>query len=206
MDKRLSAGVAARLARYLQVLTQAKKAGRSAITSHEISEYTSINATQIRRDLSGFGTFGKRGVGYDVEALIREISEILRMAGQHNIVLVGAGRLGQAIAEADVFADHGFAIAGVFDSDPGKVGSQCGPHRIQPLDALGRVIADEHAIVGVLAVPAPSAQEAVDALVEHGVKIVFNYSGALIEHPPDVSVHTTSPAVELLYALYFYLS
>jgi redox-sensing transcriptional repressor len=128
------------------------------------------------------------------------------MAGQHNIVLVGAGRLGQAIAEADVFADHGFAIAGVFDSDPGKVGSQCGPHRIQPLDALGRVIADEHAIVGVLAVPAPSAQEAADALVEHGVKIVFNYSGALIEHPPDVSVHTTSPAVELLYALYFYLS
>ncbi len=114
--ERLTVGVAARLSRYLQVLTQAKKMGRDAISSQEISEYTHINATQIRRDLSGFGKFGKRGVGYNVDALIAEIRKILRTSGQHNIALVGAGRLGQAIAGSDVFADHGFNIAAVFDS------------------------------------------------------------------------------------------
>ena len=91
MTERLGGGVAARLAHYLQVLTQAKKAGRGAITSHEISEYTHVNATQIRRDLSGFGSFGKRGVGYNVDALISEISTILRTAGQHNIAGARSG-------------------------------------------------------------------------------------------------------------------
>jgi redox-sensing transcriptional repressor len=206
MEDRLGGGVAARLAHYLQVLTQAKKAGRGAITSHEISEYTHVNATQIRRDLSGFGTFGKRGVGYNVDALIGEISRILRTAGQHNIVLVGAGRLGQAIAEADVFADHGFAIVAVVDSDPGKLGDRIGPLVVEPMEDLARIVAEQQVIVGVVAVPASAAQDVADALVRSGVRIVFNYSGALIDVPSDVTVHTTSPAVELLYALYFHLA
>ena len=96
---RLSLGVAARLSRYLQVLTQARKMGRETISSQELSEYTHINPTQIRRDLSGFGKFGKRGVGYNVESLVGEIRKILRTSGQHNIALFGAGNLGQAIAE-----------------------------------------------------------------------------------------------------------
>ena len=203
---RLGGGVAARLAHYLQVLTQAKKAGRSHITSHEISEYTRVNATQIRRDLSGFGSFGKRGVGYSVEALIGEISRILRTSGQHNIVLVGAGRLGLAIAEADVFADHGFSIVAIVDADPGKVGSACGPLTVQTSQELPRIVEDQQVIVGVVAVPASAAQDVADDLVRSGVKIVFNYSGALIDVPADVTVHTTSPAVELLYALYFHLA
>ena len=206
VTERLGGGVAARLAHYLQVLTQAKKAGRSHITSHEISEYTHVNATQIRRDLSGFGTFGKRGVGYSVDALIGEISQILRTAGQHNIVLVGAGRLGQAIAEADVFADHGFSIAAIVDADPAKVGGQCGPLVVRGPDELPRIVEEEQVIVGVVAVPAEAAQDVADQLVRAGVRIVFNYSGALIDVPPDVTVHTTSPAVELLYALYFHLA
>ena len=206
MADRLGGGVAARMAHYLQVLTQAKKAGRSAITSHEMSEYTHVNATQIRRDLSGFGTFGKRGVGYNVDALIGEISGILRTAGQHSIVLVGAGRLGQAIAEADVFADHGFAIVGVVDADPAKVGEPCGRLVVQSTDELEALIVEHQVIVGVVAVPAEAAQEVADELVRAGVRIVFNYSGALIDVPPHVTAHTTSPAVELLYALHFHLS
>ncbi|HEY3192149.1 MAG TPA: winged-helix domain-containing protein, partial [Solirubrobacterales bacterium] len=87
---RLSLGVAARLSRYLQVLTQARKMGKDTISSQELSDYTHINSTQIRRDLSGFGKFGKRGVGYNVESLVREIRKILRTAGQHNIALFGA--------------------------------------------------------------------------------------------------------------------
>ena len=102
LEHRLGDGVAARMAHYLQVLTQAKKAGRSAITSHEIAEYTHVNATQIRRDLSGFGSFGKRGVGYNIDSLLAEIRKILRTQGQHNIALVGAGRLGQEIGRAHV--------------------------------------------------------------------------------------------------------
>ena len=105
---RLSLGVAARLSRYLQVLTQARKMGKDTISSQELSDYTHINSTQIRRDLSGFGKFGKRGVGYNVESLVEEIRKILRTAGQHNIALFGAGHLGQAIASSDIFADHGF--------------------------------------------------------------------------------------------------
>ena len=93
--ERLSLGVAARLSRYLQVLTQAKKMGKETISSQELSDYTHVNSTQIRRDLSGFGKFGKRGVGYNVEALVSQIRKILRTAGQHNIALLGAGHLGQ---------------------------------------------------------------------------------------------------------------
>ncbi len=206
MIDRLGAGVAARLAHYLQVLTQAKKAGRSAITSHEISEYTHVNATQIRRDLSGFGTFGKRGVGYSVDALIGEISQILRTAGQHNIVLVGAGRLGMAIAESDVFVDHGFSIVAVVDSDAAKIGTTCGSVTVQHPSALPTIVVEKQIIVGVVAVPGAVAQAVADDLVASGVRIVFNYSGALIDVPSHVTVHTTSPAVELLYALYFHLA
>src|SRR6202166_3300832 len=110
LGERLSLGVAARLSRYLQVLTQAKKMGKETITSQELSDYTHVNSTQIRRDLSGFGKFGKRGVGYNVEALVSQIRKILRMAGQHNIALIGAGHLGTAIATSDIFADHGFRV------------------------------------------------------------------------------------------------
>ena len=116
--ERLSLGVAARLSRYLQVLTQARKMGRETISSQELSDYTHINPTQIRRDLSGFGKFGKRGVGYNVESLVAEIRKILRTSGQHNIALFGAGNLGQAIASSDIFADHGFEVVAMFDIDP----------------------------------------------------------------------------------------
>src|SRR6266567_3566627 len=97
---RLSLGVAARLSRYLQVLTQARKMGKETISSQELSEYTHVNSTQIRRDLSGFGKFGKRGVGYNVDSLVSQIRKILRTSGQHNIALFGAGHLGRAIASS----------------------------------------------------------------------------------------------------------
>jgi redox-sensing transcriptional repressor len=206
MAERLTVGVAARLSRYLQVLTQAKKMGKDRISSQEISEYTNINATQIRRDLSGFGKFGKRGVGYNIDSLLGEIRRILRTQGQHNIALVGAGRLGQAIASSPVFAEHGITIAAVFDSDPDKVGHPIGGVPVSALEELRPMVRERNIIVGVLAVPAETAQEAADQLVDAGVKIVFNYSEALLDTPSDVQVHTSNPAVELLYALYFHLT
>jgi redox-sensing transcriptional repressor len=202
----LTVGVAARLSRYLQVLTQAKKMGKDRISSQEISDYTNINATQIRRDLSAFGKFGKRGVGYNIDSLLGEIRKILRTQGQHNIALIGAGRLGQAIASSAIFAEHGINIAAVFDTDPEKVGRPIGHVSVTDYARLGELVREKNIIVGVLAVPASAAQRAADDLVGSGVKIIFNYSEALLETPADVTVHTSNPAVELLYALYFHLT
>jgi redox-sensing transcriptional repressor len=206
LSERLSLGVAARLSRYLQVLTQARKMGKETISSQELSEYTHVNSTQIRRDLSGFGKFGKRGVGYNVDSLVSQIRKILRTSGQHNIALFGAGHLGRAIASSDIFADHGFRVVAMFDADPSKVGEQINGVGVRHVDDLKQVVEDEDIVVGVLAVPTAAAQQLADQLVDAGVKIIFNYSEALLQVPPEVTVHTSSPAVDLLYALYFYLT
>ena len=206
MAERLTVGVAARLSRYLQVLTQAKKMGKDRISSQEIADYTNINATQIRRDLSGFGKFGKRGVGYNIDSLLAEIRRILRTQGQHNIALVGAGRLGEAIASSPIFAEHGINIATVVDTDPEKVGRTIGGVAVSDYSQLPKLVRDKNVVVGVLAVPAETAQGAADDLVDAGVRIIFNYSEALLDVPPEVTVHTSNPAVDLLHALYFHLT
>ena len=205
---RLTVGVAARLSRYLQVLTQAKKMGKDRISSQEISDYTNINATQIRRDLSGFGKFGKRGVGYNIDSLLGEIRKILRTQGQHNIALVGAGRLGQAIASSPIFAEHGINIAAVFDTRPreGRA-ARSATSRSARTSSLADVVRDKNIIVGVLAVPAderpgrrrrPGRRGREDHLQLLG--------GAARRARPTSQVHTSNPAVELLYALYFHLT
>jgi redox-sensing transcriptional repressor len=180
--------------------------GKERISSQEISDYTNINATQIRRDLSAFGKFGKRGVGYNIDSLLGEIRKILRTQGQHNIALVGAGRLGQAIASSPIFAEHGINIAAIFDVDPDKVGRSMGAMDVRDYSELAATVREKNIIVGVLAVPADGAQRVADDLVGAGVRIIFNYSEALLDVPADVQVHTSNPAVELLHALYFHLT
>ena len=204
--EKLGLGVAARLSRYLMVLTQARKMGKETISSQELADYTHVNSTQIRRDLSGFGKFGKRGVGYNVDALIGEIRQILRTSEHHNIALFGAGNLGTAIAGSDVFADHGFSVVALFDTDPVKVGTQVGNLTVRPYDDMRDVVVEDEVVVAVLALPSAVAQGVADDLVDAGVKVLFNYSEALLQTPPDVTVHASSPAVDLLYALYFYLA
>jgi redox-sensing transcriptional repressor len=203
---KLALGVAARLSRYLQVLTQARKMGKETISSQELADYTHVNSTQIRRDLSGFGKFGKRGVGYNIDSLVEQIRKILHTAGQHNIALFGAGHLGTAIATSDIFADHGFRVVAVFDVDAEKVGTAIGSLTVRHLDELRTAVDQEEVVVAVLAVPPAEAQQLANELVDAGVKVIFNYSEALLDVPPEVTVHTSSPAVDLLYALYFYLT
>src|SRR6201988_290036 len=144
---KLAPGVAARLSRYLQVLIQARKMGKETISSQELADYTHVNSTQIRRDLSGFGKFGKRGVGYNVESLVTQIRKILRTSGQHNIALFGAGHLGTAIATSDIFADHGFRVVAVFDADSSKVGTEIGPLPVRNNSELRELIDDEDIVV-----------------------------------------------------------
>ncbi len=205
-EERLTLGMAARLSRYLQVLTQTRKAGRKTISSRVLSEYSNVNPTQIRRDLSAFGKFGKRGVGYNVDYLINRIKDILHTSGQHNIALVGCGNLGTAIAGSDIFVDHGLRIAAVFEADPAKMGQSVGDVAVQHISQIAETVKERNIIVGVLAVPAKAAPAAAKALIDAGVKIIFNYSDTLLDAPPGVTVHSMSPAGELLYALYFYLS
>src|SRR3979411_2278759 len=166
--EKLSLGVAARLSRYLQVITQARKMGKETISSQELSEYTHVNSTQIRRDLSGFGKFGKRGVGYNVDSLVSQIRKILRTPGQHNIALFGAGHLGKAIASSDIFADHGFRVVAIFDTDKAKVGTEVGSHAVRHTSELRQLVEEEDIVVGVLAVPTQAAQGLADELVAAG--------------------------------------
>jgi redox-sensing transcriptional repressor len=204
--EKMGLGVAARLSRYLMVLTQARKMGKETISSQELADYTHVNSTQIRRDLSGFGKFGKRGVGYNVDALIGEIRQILQSSGGHNIALFGAGNLGTAIAGSDIFADHGFSVVALFDTDPAKVGTKVGNLVVSHYDQMREIVTNEEVVVAVLALPSGIAQGVADDLVDVGVRVLFNYSEALLQTPPEVTVHASSPAVDLLYALYFYLA
>ena len=112
----------------------------------------------------------------------------------------------RAIASSDIFADHGFQVVAIFDADPGKVGTEINGQPVRHVGEMGAVVADEDVVVAVLAVPPAAAQALADDLVEAGVKIIFNYSETLLQVPPEVTVHTSSPAVDLLYALYFYLT
>ena len=204
--ERLSLGVAARLSRYLQVLTQARKMGRETISSHELAEYTHVNSTQIRRDLSGFGKFGKRGVGYNVDSLRHADPQdpAHRRAAQHRAVrrrpsrqrdrLLGDLRRPRLPRRRDLRHRRREGRRAI------------GQHVVRHNEELRAVVEEQDIVVGVLAVPTAAAQGLADELVAAGVKIIFNYSDALLNVPPEMTVHTSSPAVDLLYALYFYLA
>lgn len=156
MAKRLSKGVAGRLFRYRAVLAQAQKTGRARITSQELAAYAGANASQVRRDLAALGRFGTRGVGYPVEGLLRELGALLGEREQR-VALVGAGRLGQAIASSSIFAEQGVTIAAIFDSDPAKLGTRLGALTVRDFAQLRELVRDEEIVAGVLAVPAASA-------------------------------------------------
>ena len=184
-ENRVGVGVAARLSRYLQVLTQAKKMGKDRISSQEIADYTNINATQIRRDLSNFGKFGKRGVGYSIDGLLGEIRKILRTQGQHNIALVGAGRLGQAIAGSSIFGEHGITIAAVFDTDETRSSARRSARSRSARTRGSRTSSATRTSSSASSPfrPAPPSRSPND-LVDAGVRIIFNYSEALLDVPP----------------------
>jgi redox-sensing transcriptional repressor len=203
LSEKLSLGVAARLSTYLRILRQSKKQGLESISSQEISDHANVNPTQVRRDLSTFGKFGKRGVGYNVDGLISEIQEILHSEGSHKIAVVGAGKLGGAVATSSVFREHGFEIAAVFDAAPEKIGTLLAEVEVRPAGTIPSVCRDLGVAIGVIAVPPDAAQEAADALVAGDVRILFNYTETLLAVPEYVTVHTVNPAEEMLYALYF---
>jgi redox-sensing transcriptional repressor len=196
-------GVIERLPAYLSALMQLRQAGHSTVSSAGIGDLTEVNPAQIRRDLAHFGSFGKRGVGYDVVGLIDTIQRILGSDHSHRLVLVGAGNLGSAIAAYDGLRARGFNISAIFDNDPSKIGSRIGDIIVQDAAALGPTVRGQGITIGVLAVTPEAAQEAADRLCEAGVKVILNYTPTMVQTPPGITIHNTDPVRELLHTLYY---
>ncbi len=202
-SKRIPEGVIERLPLYLGVLIQLRQDGQSTVSSARLGELTDVNPAQIRRDLTHFGSFGKRGVGYDIITLVDRIQRILGADHVHRLALVGAGNLGSAIANYDGLRQHGFHVTAIFDADPRKVGTRIGDIIVQSVDDLVRAVADQNIRIGVIAVPPEAAQEVADRLTAAGARILLNYTPVIVRVPPTVTLHNTDPVHELLHTLYY---
>lgn len=196
-------GVIERLPAYLNVLLQLRREGEATVSSARLGELTNVNPAQIRRDLTHFGQFGKRGVGYDIATLVERIQHILGSDHAHRMVLVGAGRLGAAIASYDGLKVRGFALTGVFDNDLSRVGQRAGDLVIRHISELARVVSEQRVQIGVIAVPSTAAQEVADLMIASGIRVILNYSSAMVRAPGHVIVHNTDPVRELLHTLYY---
>jgi len=177
-----------RLSAYLQCIRALRAGGLPTASSAEIAKNTGINAAQLRKDLSYFGEFGRPGLGYDLQDLEGQLSRIMGLDRERDVLLVGAGNLGRALTSYTGFARRGFRIVAAFDTDPEKVGVPIGDCPVYHLSELARMGQDLGADVGVVTVPAPFAQAAVDALVAAGVRAILNFAPTSIEAPPGVAL------------------
>ena len=196
-------GVIERLPAYLGALMQLRQEGHCIVSSAGIGELTDVNPAQIRRDLAHFGSFGKRGVGYDIVGLIDGIQRILGSDHTHRLVLVGAGNLGSAIAAYDGLRARGFHVSAIFDKDPAKIGRRIGDLIVQDVSSLASVVRAQKISIGVLAVTPDAAQETADRMIDAGVKVILNYTTTIVHAPPQVTIHNTDPVRELLHTLYY---
>lgn len=200
---RIPQGVIERLPGYLNVLLHLRAQGRQTVSSARLSQLAEVNAAQIRRDLAYFGSFGKRGVGYDIATLVDRIQHILGSDHGHRIAILGAGNLGSAIANYDGLRSRGFVVAGIFDSDRRKVGQRIGDLIIRDVAELPRVVREQGIRFGIIAVPPDSAQQAADMLASAGVTVILNYSPSFVTVPEGVTIHNTDPVREMLHTLYY---
>jgi redox-sensing transcriptional repressor len=169
---------------YLRILSEQFDAGVTSMSSDELAEFAGLNAAKVRKDLSYLGSYGTRGVGYDVEFLVYQIRRELGLTHDWPVVIVGAGNLGQALAGYNGFGDRGFPVGGIVDVDPAKVGSVVGGVRVRHLDELAQVVQSRNISIGVIATPGPAAQEAADALVGAGVTSLLNFAPDLDQRAP----------------------
>ncbi|MEX1263783.1 MAG: redox-sensing transcriptional repressor Rex [Actinomycetota bacterium] len=186
-----------RLPVYLRALVDLAEAGAGTVSSNELAEGAGVNSAKVRKDLSHLGTYGTRGVGYDVAYLIHQIRRELGLTQDWPIVIVGIGNLGQALANYAGFAERGFRVGALVDSDPARVGQTIGGLEIRHDDDLPELVAELDIAIGVIATPASAAQEVADRLVDAGVRSVLNFASAVITVPPGVSVRKVDLAVEL---------
>jgi redox-sensing transcriptional repressor len=186
-----------RLPVYLRALVDLAEAGAGTVSSDELAEAAGVNSAKVRKDLSHLGSYGTRGVGYDVAYLIHQIRRELGLTQHWAIAIVGIGNLGQALANYGGFAERGFRVAALVDADPARVGERIGDVEVRHVDELPAIVAELDVAIGVIATPAGAAQEVADRLVAAGVRSVLNFAPTMITVPPGVSVRKVDLAVEL---------
>ena len=201
--RRIPEATVARLPVYLRILSEQFEANVTSISSEQLAEFAGLNAAKVRKDLSYLGSYGTRGVGYDIEFLVYQIRRELGLTHDWHVVIVGAGNLGQALAGYNGFGDRGFPVGGIVDVDEGKVGSVIGGVRVRHLDELASVVQARNISIGVIATPGGAAQEAADALVAAGVTSLLNFAPCVIGVPHGVSVRKVDLAVELQILSYY---
>ncbi|SDI93149.1 redox-sensing transcriptional repressor [Frankineae bacterium MT45] len=196
-DRAIPEATVARLATYLRVLDSFEERGVTTLSSDELASATGVNSAMLRKDLSFLGSFGIRGVGYDVETLTELISRTLGITVHRAVALIGIGNLGQALAGYAGFATRGFRIAALLDAAPTRIGSQIGGLTVQDVAFLEQIVLTHHIDIAVLAIPAPAAQELCDRLVACGVSSILNFAPTVLSVPPDVDVRKVDLAAEL---------
>jgi redox-sensing transcriptional repressor len=195
--------IVGRLPRYLRALQQMAADGELTTSSQELGERLGISAAQIRKDLSQFGEFGKQGTGYSIAYLVQQLQTILKVNRMWDMVLVGVGDLGHAIARYQGFTNCGFHVVMVFDNDAKKVGRQVDGYTVQGLDNLEEVIRERNIQIAMITTPASSAQQVADCLVKAGIKAILNYAPVSLSVPPDVHVQYIDPVVHLQRMTYY---
>ena len=200
----ISQTVIGRLPRYLRYLGELKDEGIERISSSELSELMNVTASQIRQDFNNFGGFGQQGYGYNVEYLYEEIAKILGLYNNHNIIIVGAGNLGQALANYTNFQKRGFIIKGIFDISEKIIGERIGNFNIQSIDNIPDFVINNEIDIAVLTLPKDGAVRIADTLVKNGIKAILNFAHVDLELPSDVvveNVHLSESLMKLSYKL-----
>ena len=201
--RRIPEATVARLPEYLRLLTESRDSGISNLSSEELADMAGVNAAKVRKDLSYLGTYGVRGVGYDVEYLIYQVRRELGLDHDWPVVIVGAGNLGQALAGYGAFSERGFPVAGIVDIDSRKIGMEIGGVTVRNLVELATMVRRGNVSIGVVATPPAAAQDAADRLVAAGVTSILNFAPVLLNVPATVTVRKVDLAVELQILSYY---
>ena len=195
--KRIADSTVRRLSMYLRYLEDLDTRGQQTASSDELAHLCGTTPAQVRKDLSFFGSFGKRGLGYPVHELTAHLREILGLQREWKVIIVGAGKIGAALANYRGFRQRGFTVVGVYDHDPAKVGTAWGDATIRSMESLEQDIQREEAPIAVLAIPAENAQAVVDQIVAAGIRAILNFAPTQISVPPHVSLKSVNMAMEL---------
>jgi redox-sensing transcriptional repressor len=192
-----------RLPIYLRALADMAADGKTTISSENLADAAGVNSAKVRKDLSYLGSYGTRGVGYDVAYLIHQMRRELGLTQHWPVVIVGAGNLGHALSNYKGFGERGFRVAALIDVQPGTVGERVGPLIVEHLDELEEVVEREDVAIGVICTPAAAAQEVADRMVAAGIRSILNFAPAVITVPAQVSVRKVDLSIELQILAYY---
>lgn len=195
--KRIADSTVRRLSAYLRFLEDFESRGLSTISSDELARRGGTTSAQVRKDLSFFGSFGKRGLGYSVPELAGRLREILGLGKQWKVIIIGAGKIGAALAAYRGFRQRGFQILAAYDASPDKVGRSLEGIPVRDIGHLEKDVQKERPDIAVLTVPSENAQAVVDRVVRSGIKAVLNFAPTQLQVPPEVTLKTVNMAMEL---------